>query len=251
MPTSRQPHRELGEVADFAVDRDRAAVLLGDGLITYRQAKSRTFAGRLGREEGLEEFLAVLMRNANAVVTDPDLDAFAELAGRDLQCGPESTVAALAAALGNSIEGVTYEVQKHPAHILRHNLDRCELAVEVELPRDLEILILRAGAVIGKVQALLDKRVQIGRLPVDAAAARVLQHAPDNAVGAATVFGDPFEVACQHSDCLENLGAFAGVQHADRLGRCFLQLLQQLDRKTGEVVDKIEWILDLVRDAGG
>jgi hypothetical protein len=31
---------------------------------------------------------------------------------------------------------------------------------------------------------------------------------------ATTVFGDPFEIAGQHPDCLENLGAFAGVQHA-------------------------------------
>src|SRR5205814_2191233 len=37
MPASRQPHRELGEVADFAVDRDRAAVLLGYDLVAYRQ----------------------------------------------------------------------------------------------------------------------------------------------------------------------------------------------------------------------
>src|SRR6266852_866613 len=197
MSAMRQSHRELGEVADLAIDRDCAAVLLGDGLVAYRQAKSRTFAGWLGCEEGLEQFLAVLMRNANAVVTDPDLDAFAELAGRDLQGGAESTVT-LAAALGNGIETVTYEVEEHAAHILRHDLNRSEIAVEVELPRDLEVLVLRSGAMIGKVQALLDERVQIGNLPIPAAAARVLQHAPDDAVGATTVFGDLFEIAGQH-----------------------------------------------------
>jgi len=45
---SGQPYRELGEVADFAIDRERAAVLLGYDLVAYRQAKSRTFAGRFG-----------------------------------------------------------------------------------------------------------------------------------------------------------------------------------------------------------
>jgi len=59
-------------------------VLLGYDLVAYRQAKSRTFAGRFGCEERLEQFLAVLWWNANAIVTHPDLDAFAELASRDL-----------------------------------------------------------------------------------------------------------------------------------------------------------------------
>jgi hypothetical protein len=53
-PAPRQPHHELGEVADLAIDCDRAAVLLSHNLIAYRQAESRTLAGRLGCEEGLE-----------------------------------------------------------------------------------------------------------------------------------------------------------------------------------------------------
>src|SRR5215813_1016884 len=36
---SRQPHRELGELADLAIHRDRAAVLQGYDFVTYRQAK--------------------------------------------------------------------------------------------------------------------------------------------------------------------------------------------------------------------
>ena len=38
MPTSRQPHGEFGEMADFAVGRDRAAVLQGYDLVGDRQA---------------------------------------------------------------------------------------------------------------------------------------------------------------------------------------------------------------------
>src|SRR4051794_3529868 len=53
---SGQPYRELGEVADFAIDRERAAVLLGYDLVAHRQAKSRTFAVRFGCEERLEQF---------------------------------------------------------------------------------------------------------------------------------------------------------------------------------------------------
>src|SRR5215831_18733005 len=105
MPASRQPHRELGEVADLAIDGDRAAVLLGYDLVAYRQAEPCTFAGRLGREEGLEQLLPVLRRNANAIVAHPDFDAFAELAGSDLQ-GRAVSAVALTATPGNGIEAV-------------------------------------------------------------------------------------------------------------------------------------------------
>jgi hypothetical protein len=54
MPASRQPHRELGEVADLTIDRDRAAVLQCHNLVADRQAEPRTLAGRLGCEERLE-----------------------------------------------------------------------------------------------------------------------------------------------------------------------------------------------------
>jgi hypothetical protein len=61
MPPSRQPHRELCEIADFAIERDRTAVLQGYDLVAYRQAKPGAFPGRLGREEGLEQFLVIFL----------------------------------------------------------------------------------------------------------------------------------------------------------------------------------------------
>src|SRR5262245_65007798 len=85
MSASRQPHRELGEVADFAVDRDGAAVLLRYDLVADRKPKPGALAGRLGREEWLEQFVPIFRRNAHAIVAHPDFDAFAELAGSDLQ----------------------------------------------------------------------------------------------------------------------------------------------------------------------
>src|SRR6516225_4534554 len=112
MPASRQPHRELGEVADFAVDRDSAAVLLRYDLVADRQPKPGALAGRLGREERLEQLIPVFRRNTDAVVTHPHLDAFAELAGRDLQCRAVSA-ATLAATLVSGIEAVGYEVEEH------------------------------------------------------------------------------------------------------------------------------------------
>src|SRR6516225_4777062 len=86
MSASRQPHRELGEVADFALDRDGAAVLLRYDLVPDRQTKPGALAGRLGREERLEQLVPVFQGNTDAIVTHPDLDDFAELAGRALKC---------------------------------------------------------------------------------------------------------------------------------------------------------------------
>src|SRR6516165_10338784 len=142
MSASRQPHRELGEVIDFAVDRDSAAVLLRHDLVADRQPKPGALAGRLGREEWLEQFIPVFRRNADAVVAHPDLDAFAKLAGSDFQCRAESA-AALAATLVSGIEAIAYEVNEHARQLLRHEVDRCEIAVEVALLRDIEALILR------------------------------------------------------------------------------------------------------------
>src|SRR5215472_12138214 len=250
MPAPRQPYRELGEVTDFAVDRDRAPVLLGYDLVAYGQAKPRALTRRLGGEERLEQFLPVFRRNADAVVAHPDLDAIADFARRDLQHRPERGLS-LTAAQASGIETIADEVEEYPGHVLWDDIDWWDIAIKVALQSDVEALILSAGAVIGEVHRLIDERVQIGGLPVAAAAARVLQHAPHNTVGAPAMLGDLFEIAGQHLDRLSNLGALAGVERADRLRRCFLQLVQELDREAGEVVDEVKRVLDLMGDAGG
>src|SRR6516164_8487477 len=109
MSASRQPQCELGEVTEFAIDRDGAAVLLGYDLVADRQSKSGALAGRLGREERLEQLVPVFRGNADTIVAHPDLDAVAERAGRDLQCRAVSSVAR-AAPLVDGIEAVAYEV---------------------------------------------------------------------------------------------------------------------------------------------
>jgi hypothetical protein len=105
MPASRQPHRELGEVADLAIERDRTAVLLGYDLVAYRQAKPGALASRLGREERPKQLVPVFRRNTDAIVAHPYLDAFAEFAGRDSQCRAVASVA-LTAALVGGIEAI-------------------------------------------------------------------------------------------------------------------------------------------------
>src|SRR6516162_11645376 len=77
---ARQADRELGELALPAVDRDRAAVLLGDNVPADRQAEPGPFAGRFGREERLKQLVPDLGCNAGAVVAHLDFDRLAEIA---------------------------------------------------------------------------------------------------------------------------------------------------------------------------
>src|SRR6202521_2642948 len=114
----RQPGSELGELADFAVDRDRAAVPLGNKLVADRQAKPRPLAGRLGREEGLEQLLLVFRRNTDAVVAHPDLDGVPKISGRDPQDRTERAVSRAAALVGG-VEAIADEVQEHAGDVLR------------------------------------------------------------------------------------------------------------------------------------
>ena len=108
-----------------------------------------------------------------------------------------------------------------------------------------------ARAAIGEVERLLDQAFEIDDATFAAGTTRMFQHALDDAISAASVLGDLFEIAGQHRYCFVNLGTLAGVEGSDRLRRRFLQLVQQLDRETGEIVDEVERVLDLVSDQAG
>jgi hypothetical protein len=58
LPPPRQADREFGELAKRTVDLDRSAMLLRDDVIADRKAEAGALAGRLGREERLEQFVA-------------------------------------------------------------------------------------------------------------------------------------------------------------------------------------------------
>ena len=104
---------------------------------------------------------------------------------------------------------------------------------------------------IGEVQAFLDEGIEIGRAALADAGARMQQHVLDDAVGAPAVLDDLGEIAVQHPGQIFDLGArrvgerrVLGCQHAT-------QLVDQLARQLGKIVDEIERVLDLVGDAGG
>ena len=54
----------------------------------------------------------------------------------------------------------------------------------------------------------------------------------------------------EHPDDLVDLGAHVLVERGQRRIDSLLQFVQQLDRQDGEIVDEVQRVLDLVRDAG-
>ena len=79
----------------------------------------------------------------------------------------------------------------------------------------------------------------------------MFQHRLHDAVGTFAVLGDLLQVAGQQCRDVVDLRALicrsARLRRRDR----FLQFPQQIDGQFREVVDEVERVLDLVRDAGG
>ena len=109
---------------------------------------------------------------------------------------------------------------------LRHQLNGCNIAVEIALQHNVEILVLGAGAVIGEVQRLVDQRIYVDGLSIAAAAARMRQHALDDAVSAPPMLGDFFQIAGQHPDDLVDLFTHIIAERSHGGRRCLLQLVQ-------------------------
>ena len=77
------------------------------------------------------------------------------------------------------------------------------------------------------------------------------QHALDDAIGAFAVLDDLAEIADQHRQDFVDLGDGVAIERLERRRRRRFQLVEQLDRQAGEIVDEVQRVLDLVGDAGG
>src|SRR5215475_7230122 len=110
LPT-RQDDAELGELAVFRVDVNRAAVLLDNDVMADGETKPSSLTGRLSREERIEYLFQHAGRNAGAVVTNPDLYAVTEVLRRCRKGRLVAHATILLLALGRGIEAVRDEVQ--------------------------------------------------------------------------------------------------------------------------------------------
>ena len=136
---------ELSEIADLAVDGDRAAMLLGHDVIADREAEAGAFTSRLGREERLKELVLDLGWYAGAVVTDADFNRIAEIPRKYLQGRPEGRVSLLL-ALSGGIESIAEKIQTDTGNILGYDFDWGRRSGVIALQRDVEALILGVAA---------------------------------------------------------------------------------------------------------
>ena len=103
---------------------------------------------------------------------------------------------------------------------------------------------------IGEVQALLDDRVDVARPVLAGALARVEQHVLDDRVGPLAVLRHLVEVAFQHCPTARRSPPSVFAVESRALSDSS-QLIDQLRRERREVVDEVQRVLDLMRDAGG
>jgi hypothetical protein len=132
-------------------------MLLDDDVVTDREPKPGSLAGRLGG--GVEHLLPDLGRNPNAVVANRDLYAVAEVFRRSHKSGLIAIAIVLLFALGRRIKTVRDQVQESPCDLLRENIDFAGGRIQGPLHIDLEALLLGAGTMIGEIEAFLDEGV--------------------------------------------------------------------------------------------
>src|SRR4029077_11265624 len=112
-----------------------------DDVVTDREPKPGSLAGRLGRKEGIEHLIPDLGRNAGAVVANPDLYAVAEVPGGSRKSGLIAFAIILLFALGRRIEAVGNQVQECPCDLLWEYVDLAGGRIERPLYIDLEALL--------------------------------------------------------------------------------------------------------------
>src|SRR5215213_6690821 len=110
-------------------------MLLRDDVVTDRQTQAGALAGRLGREEGLEQLVPDLGRNARAVVAHRDLDHVPPRPRRQREGRPELGILTLALSPGGRIEAVAEQVEEDAGDLLRRYLDQRETGLEIALKR--------------------------------------------------------------------------------------------------------------------
>ena len=246
---ARQDNPDFGELAGLRLDLDRAAMLLDDDVVADREAKPGTFSGRLGREERIEHLLLHLGRNAGAVVADPDFHAVAKVLGRGGKGRLVVAAIGFCFALGRRIKAIGNQIEQNPRDVLREHIDLAGGRIEGPLQGDVEALLLGPRAVVGEIEALLDEGVDIDRPVLTRAFTRVQQHVLDDGIGALAVLHDLVEIALQRIRQFVDFARALIVEVGT--GQGVLQFVDQFAGDAREIVDEIERVLDLVRDAGG
>src|SRR3954447_18701667 len=98
-------------------------------------------------------------------------------------------------AIGRCVKAVRNQIEQNARDLLRVNIRLTCFWIENLFQFHVEIWLFRPSAVIGKVEGLLDKRID-GRTPVIARSlARMQQHVLDNRVGPVSMLKNLLQVA--------------------------------------------------------
>ena len=148
------------------MDLYRPTVLLDDDVVTDGQAKPSAFTGRLCRKERVKQLLLDLGRNAGAVVTNPDFNAIAEVLG----CRSKRRLVVASIRFGltlrRRVEAVGDQVKQRPRNLLREQISLTGGRVKGPLQGDSEALLLGAGTMIGQIEALLERPLEMSAMPL-------------------------------------------------------------------------------------
>ena len=222
-------------------------MLLDDDVVTDGQAKPSPFSSRFCREEGIEHLLPDLGRNAGAVVPNPDLYAVAEVLRRSRESGLIAITNVLLFALGRRIKAVD-SVGNVRVISCGNTSTLTGGRIKEPFHIDLEALLLGASTVIGEIEALLDEGVGIDQPMIARAFARVQQHVLHDHVDALAMLNNLIEylAECSSAGSFRKTNLFVPPQ------LCYTAQLfiDQFGRHTGEVVDEIQRVFDLVSNSG-
>ena len=209
----------------------------------------RSFSGRLGREERVEYLFLHFGGDSGAVVPNADFDRLAEIfRGSDQDRFEGLSLRRL--ALGGRVETVGDQVEQGTGDLLRVQFDGTRIGIKVTLQRDIEPRLFGTRAVIGEIEALIKKCIDVRRPLFAGALARVQQHVLNDGVGALAVLDHLFQIAFQEFADFIQFFSPAGLVECG-IFEYFGHLVDEFGRERGEIIDEIQRVLDFVRDAGG
>src|SRR5262249_49827793 len=132
-----QGDNKFGEDVWLGGDLYPAAVLFHDDVVADRKTKPGPFAHRLCREEGIEDLLFQLLRDAGTIVANPDLHLVTQ-ASRTRRQGRLEIITGRFLALARRVEAIRDQIEQHPRDLLRIEVDRSGVRVKIALERNVE-----------------------------------------------------------------------------------------------------------------
>ena len=136
-------------------------MLLNNDIVADGEAKAGAFSRRLSCEERLEHFFFHLRRHTGAIVADSDFHTISKVFGPGRKRRLVVAIISLCSAPGRSIEAVCNQIKKSPPDVLRENIYPTGRRIKELLELDLKTLRLGPGSVPRKIEAFLNKSIDI------------------------------------------------------------------------------------------